>query len=270
VPNLLTFDDAVAAYNKLRADALICKQLFIDVGFPVPPRVQALLDDQVERQIQKFHPSPTRVPPSPKAKPEAVTTTRSYTRRDTQKRELALPSRPDYGPPPLGGSEEWVAMKAIGASPHALTVAILKAYEPIERPKLSSMVAQLRGLKASNAGYNALTHLADKGLAKETEKGWVLIDHTIGGLLNGDILWSPEDQLTFADRASHRREGIILLLELNGGLQSYEISDGLERCGWIRAGKNRNFVKADMRQLEIEDKVKRLEDKTWVLEEVKK
>jgi hypothetical protein len=199
--------------------------------------------------------------------PVKVAVKRAYTRRKpATERKLLIPQKPDYGLPPKG-AEDWVALKAIGASPHALAVAILKEYGPIERPRLSKMVSDIRGLKGSNAGYNALTELHRQQLVQETPDGWVLNDSRIGGNLEGDVLWSPEDQLTPADRAAHRREGILLLLELNGGMLSYEISHSLERCDWIRAGKNRNFVKADMAQLEREGIVGRHDDKTWVLEE---
>jgi hypothetical protein len=274
-----TFDDALEAYKNLLQAGKECRDLFMATGFPAPPRVLALLNDEVEQKLaqaarqlttQRSVPVPVRRVIMPHSAPVAAPVKRAYTRRKpSTERKLLIPKKPDYGLPPKG-AEDWVALKAIGASPHALTVAILKEYGPIERPRLSKMVSDIRGLKGSNAGYNALTELHRQELVQETPDGWVLNDSRIGGILKGDVLWSPEDQLTPADRAAHRREGILLLLELNGGMLSYEISHSLERCDWIRAGKNRNFVKADMAQLERESIVARHDDKTWVLLEVKK
>jgi hypothetical protein len=273
VPKQPTFDDALDAYNDLLRAGKSCKDLFIGAGFPAPPRVLALLNDEIEQKVAQaaqrqpttYRPLPVRRIIMPRVSAPVVVK-RTYTRRKpSTERKLLIPKKPDYGLPPKG-AETWVALKATGASPHALTVAILKEYGPIERPRLSNMVSEIRGLKGSNAGYNALTELAKQNLAREIPyQGWILNDDSIGGILKGDILWSPEDQLTPADRAAHRREGILLLLELNGEMLSYEISHSLEQCDWIRAGKNRNFVKADMAQLDREGIVRRLDDKKWIL-----
>jgi hypothetical protein len=265
---------ASQALTKLIEDAEACARLWLDAGLAVPSEVEDLIGESRSmdggkkpargKAIQKVVTEPfrlTAIAPIEKVK---------YPARNT-KSILPVP-KPDYGPPPKEAGKDWVAMKTTGASPYALALAILKAQNgPISRPDLSNKVSELRGLKRSNAGYNVLTKMKAVGEADETpEGGWTLRDKTRGGIVVGNILWTPEDELTYADRAEHRREGILLLLELNGPLKGYQISNGLKASPWIRAGKNNNFVKADMNQLENDEKVRRLEDKRWALQEVKK
>jgi hypothetical protein len=266
---MATFDDAVKAYEATLNAGRTCRDSFKSCGFPVPPRILALLKDEVDEkmttQIQA-----AKQPSSVGAGLEALMPIkRKYTLANPPS-EILPPAKPDYGAPPKGALPDWVAMKAKGATPHSLVLAVLKASNliPIPRARVSNIVSDLRGLKGSNAGYNALMELGKKGIAVEVDEGWILVDHALGGIIDGEILWIPETQLTDGDRANHRREAIIIMLKREGKLLTAEISRGLKNASWVKAGSNENFVKSDMAQLERDKIVIRHPDKKWELTNV--
>jgi hypothetical protein len=263
-----TFDDAVKAYEATLSAGRQCRDSFKSCGFPVPPRILALLQDEADKKMS-YQTKRTDLPSNKLPNVEVIMPIgekRKYTLTSPPS-EIAPPAKPDYGLPPNGAAKDWVAMKAKGATPHSLVLAVLKAADsnPIPRSKVSNMVSELRGLKGSNAGYNALMELGKKEIAADLDEGWILVDQNLGGIIVGDILWVPESQLTDGDRANHRREAIIILLKREGKLLTAEISRGLKNAPWVKAGSNGNFVKSDMAQLERDGIVRRHPDKKWEL-----
>ena len=241
-----------------------CKRLHLAAGLSLPYGLEALLDEDSSASDD----SPKVVPSTVRERPRVIASV--LARRPYKTRELSLvriPAKPDFGPPPEGAGDDWVPFKAVSASPHALTMAVMRAQkQPLSRAELSNRVSEIRHLKGSNAGYNALGRLVEIGeVSGDAVTGWTLKNKGRGGVISGEYLWSLESELTDADRAAHRREGIVSLLELNRQLQTAEVSRGLQDMPWIKAGANRNFVKADMAQLEREGIVRRLQNKGWEL-----
>jgi hypothetical protein len=251
--------EAHNAYTRWLTDAVEVRRLYVEASLGVPSRLKLVLGDEGLPAQRPLNLPELLVKKEKPNKPEK----RPYTVKPSAPLEH-IPAKPDHGPKPEEAGKEWVSLRLEVASPQALTMAAMRHHNrPLEWSVISNIVARLRGMKGSGAAYNVLARLEKSGDILERENGWVLKDTQNGGLLTEDYLWTPLELMTDYDKAAHRREGILLLLEENKRLLTSEIIRGLEQMDWIKTISTQDFVKSDMYQLEKQGIIRRLETKEW-------
>jgi hypothetical protein len=160
---------------------------------------------------------------------------------------------------PLEAENDWISVPLDEATATTLVLAVLKrAGKPLPAKEVVEAVGELNPNITRGSIHNIGTRLDKKLIARE-ENGWVLIDPRKATIIDDGYLWGPRDVFDKQDLAAHRREAILHILGiLPGGLQTVQIVEMLRRTEWVHAPASKDLVKADMEQLEADNKVKRM------------
>ena len=266
------------AYLELLRQADACEKLFNQAGIEKPaPLLRFLESIRVGVVSIGSFIDGNQTLPSPGtaaalvASPEArIKPTVDYS-GTLKNQTFTIPHEPFRGFLPQGADKTWVPIPVKEASPQALTFAVMRQMkDPLPIARISAIVGDLRGKPGTTGGYNVVRRFMETGAMLETPEGIHLVSKEAGGLFEEDTLWIPPTQLTDADAAYHRREGILEFLKLNTGLSTASISRGLQTCGWIKTPLNAHHVKADLGVLEKEGIIERMPDKGWRLKDQQK
>lgn len=182
-----------------------------------------------------------------------------------EKPGFAVPA-PEREPPP-GSAPEWISIPAEHASPPSVVLTVLRqgGGGPI---RAGLLVEKVKAIVQTTEGTlaNAGTRLQSEGLIERGPDGWRLLNTTKAPVLFKDRLWGPADIFGKYELAAHRREAILYLLGLLGGLQTGQIIEHLRKCPWLRAPVNKEVVQDDVEVLAKENKIRRVShSKKWIL-----
>ncbi len=210
----MTFDlqreiKAQAAYLQLLQDAYACEQLYIEASVEPPDGLKQLLN---RSQMWKQQPPPAGTAEAFVSSPSVRMKAAVDYSGIRKNQRIVLPREPVRGLLPPGADSTWVPIPVKEASPQAISFAVMRELgAPLPVARIGAMVAELRGMPGSTAAYNVIRRFMETGAVIEAPNGVSLADKTSGGKFEKDTLWVPATQLTDADAAYHRREGILEL-----------------------------------------------------------
>jgi hypothetical protein len=176
--------------------------------------------------------------------------------------------QPDHGHRPPEAADDWISIETGDVMATNLVLAVLRSKNvPVKASDVADMVSEINADVTRGAISNIGTRLSGT-LINRTEEGWSLIDKTKAGIIRGKYFWGPNDIFEVQEKAAHRREAILHILEhFQGGLQIVQLVEQLRACSWMKAPASKDLLKADMEILQKEHKVRRIgNSKKWVLE----
>jgi len=165
-----------------------------------------------------------------------------------EKLAFKVPPMPDYGIRPEAAGGDWVAVPLKAASVANLLLFILNSANgrPLSSTDLEFGLAEYREKSGSSTISMTLKKLVEEKYIAGDSRGWQLI-RDVGGIISGDRLWVPLNQLRSTDKAAVRREVILSALRLNGTMPNFVIARCLQECEWLTVPVSPYTVKSDMR-----------------------
>ena len=249
---------ATEAINKWLQDARRCVDLIKAAKMPMHPALIRVLGSDLGAREEP--PQSSRSAVSPEIQ---VPTRKPVKRRDPK--TFRIPTEPNPPSRPSGVGADWVYLPTKEASPRNLTIAVLyTAKEGISAAEINRIVNIARASRnGSAAAYNSLHRLRLDGDIVGENDSYRLTNSALRGIIQDGWLWVPQSMLTDQDRASIRRRAITRILRLNGPLNSADVTKILDKCTWMGVPITKDVGKADLAAMELEHRVRRLEDKTW-------
>ena len=155
--------------------------------------------------------------------------------------------------------DDWVSIAVADASPKSLVLAILRGADGALRAKeIASRVQAVSSDVSGGTIANIGTKLDESGVIERSVHGWELIETDEAGILLDGYLWAPAASLSSQELAAHRREAILYLLSgTQVGFQATQLEEQLRNCGWVQAPVNKDQLKADLKVLAAEKKIRR-------------
>lgn len=259
------FTDRVKAWmDEARAIKAYCEEK----ERPLPLPLQMLFSESTPALLP---------PPAPKIQPFEQPKPRLWFNKSTtqekrlSRREVATyvkPEPPDYGPKPHSVPPDWVPVPLSKATVGNLMLYILsQARSPLTGAELHAELRRFRPNTGQSTLHMTLQTLAEEGSAMRGEDGWRL-GRPAGGTLVGDRLWTPLVQARSFDRSSIRSEAVLRVLAVNRSLSVAQITHCLQNVDWLKVPIDSNLIKADLRTLSKEGKVRK-EGVEWLLNDEK-
>lgn len=159
---------------------------------------------------------------------------------------------------PEGTSGEWVWVRIQDCTPTTLISAVLRAAGGVLSSRAAiEAVQRLKSELPSGSIYNSATRLQKSGVIDRTS-GWRLTKPDSAPIIDGDVLWGTTSMFDKMELAAHRREAILHVLKhFEMGLQIVQLVEQLKNAYWVKAPVNKDLLKADVKILEHDRKIRR-------------
>lgn len=179
--------------------------------------------------------------------------------------EAATPARltaqipPPHKNRPQRANSEWIWIPAKDAAPTSLLPAVLLASpEPMSAGEAIDGVLNLAPTLIKGSIYNSGTRLQKEGIIDRKAGLWHVIKPERVGVIDDGLLWGHPSMFGKEELAIHRREAILhILRHFQMGLQIVQLVEQLRNCSWMKAPANKDLLKADVKILEKEGKIRR-------------
>ena len=165
---------------------------------------------------------------------------------------------PPTPPAPVGVKPDWIWIPQESATPTSVLLALLRASKaPIRAKEAIAEVQEILPNVSRGTINNIASRLGGKKIDRNKD-GWRLINPESSGILHERYLWGPREFFQHYELAVHRRNAILYLLGFfQSGLQSGQILEQLRNCEWVHAPMNKDLLKADLEELDKEEKIRR-------------
>jgi hypothetical protein len=220
-----------AAFQSLLAfyeQAKKTRELYERARMPLPPRLKRFLD---------------------------LDATESQTGKPRQRLGVDIPppdvSRPTDIPP------DWVWVPIENCIPVTLIQAVIRlSGKTMPGRDVIEQIVKLRPNIPSGSIYNAATRLEKNEILHRESGQWTLVKD--GPLIEGGMVWGEPSMFAKEELAAVRRQAILHVLKyFSGGLEIMQLIEQLRNCGWVKAPVNKDLLKADVKVLESDKKIRR-------------
>jgi Fe2+ or Zn2+ uptake regulation protein len=161
----------------------------------------------------------------------------------------------------------WV--EARSCTPTTLIPAVIRESPlPLSGQQVIDRVQELNSLLNRGSIYNAANRLVSNGMLERSGDWKLRYEPAKTPLLQEEgTVWGPESMFQAQEKAAHRREAILYILErYETGLMVVQLVEQLKNCSWMKALANKDLVKQDVKKLFGDGKIRKVGNtQKWVL-----
>jgi hypothetical protein len=179
---------------------------------------------------------------------------------------IQLPRPSDRVPPDVAG-DDWLWVGVRESTPSTLIPALLRS-GPENGQVVIDRVQDLNPQVIRGSIYNTASRLVKDKVITRNGGEWTLgVAPETVPLIQGDVVWGPESFFQVQEKAAHRREAILYILQqYETGLMVVQLVEQLKNCTWMKAPANKDLLKDDVKKLFAEGKIRKVGNtQKWAL-----